>query len=211
MNKTKALLLISMMVVMAACAPMMRETANPETTRILPTLTPIATMDKIDKILATYEARPKGTVYVSVGKDTWEFTGRESPKDLQNPTFDEMISFLNKSTINWNEYISSRRGRYVCLDFACDLQDEAAGLGIRSAFVSITFPPGSGSHALIAFETTDKGLIYFEPQVDHRMKVEVGRKYWSWIYWPDYDYHIDYDDTVMSIQLLWNPTSLYCP
>ena len=99
----------------------------------------------------------------------------------------------------------------MCIDFACDLQEEAAEQGIRSAVVSIDFPPGSYSHALIAFETTDQGLIYFEPQLDKRMKVEVGRKYWSWIYWPDYDYKIDYDDTVMSIQLFWNPKSIYCP
>ncbi len=125
---------------------------------------------------------------------------------LRNPTFDEMIAFLNKNTVNWNAYTPE----YVCLDFACDLQKAAAAQGIRMAVVLIEFPKLVFGHALVAFETTDQGLIYFEPQVDHRMKVEIGRKYWSWIYWPEYDYDMGYDDTVVSIQLFWDLPNSQC-
>jgi len=130
----------------------------------------------------------------------------KEPRVFRDPTFDEMMVFLNKSTVNWNEYVTSEKGEYTCLGFACDLRDEANKLGIRAALIIVIFPVES--HALVAFQTTDKGLIYWEPQSDHRMKVEVGRKYWSWIYWPSYDYQIEYDDTVVSIKPIWDTRSI---
>lgn len=175
-----------------------------ETLALIATTTPIhPRLNEIDQILATLDSGE----YVRAGTKATKIPKTPATM-LRNPTFDEMMAFLNKSTVNWNTYVSSQRGRYVCVDFACDLQDEAAGLGIRSAIVIVIFPKGSDSHALVAFETTDKGLIYWEPQVDHRMEVEIGRKYWSWIYWPDYDYQIDYDDTVVSIRHFWDTKSL---
>ena len=124
---------------------------------------------------------------------------------LRDPTFAEMIAFLNKNKVNWNAYTSE----YVCVDFACELQRDAGSENMRMAVVLIDFP-GRIGHALVAFETTDQGLIYFEPQADHRMKVEIGRKYWSWIYWPEYNYDAGYDDTVISIELIWDVSNSHC-
>lgn len=121
---------------------------------------------------------------------------------LHNPTFSEMIDFLNKTTVNWNRY-ENRSGhkRYVCLDYSCDFQRDAYASGLRCAVVFIEFP--EEGHVIVAFETTDNGLIYIEPQSDHPMKVEVGRKYWAWVAGPNYD--IDYDDTIVDFELYWDP------
>lgn len=127
-----------------------------------------------------------------------------TPIPLQNPTWDEMIYFLNHNHINWSEYVL-KGYTYVCHHFACDVCVAAAKQDMRCAYVHIEFP--KGAHAIIAFETTDKGLIYFEPQTDHRMIVEVGRKYWSWVAGTNYD--IDYDDTVTHIRLVWNMEELF--
>ena len=115
---------------------------------------------------------------------------------VSDPTFSEVVAFLNSSTVNWELY----KDGYVCWNFACDLQKDAYEKGIRSAFVGISFP--KSGHAIIAFETTDKGLVYIEPQIDLPVQITIGVKYWSW-FWGAHDYAIDYDDTVRGIALHW--------
>ena len=125
------------------------------------------------------------------------------PKDraletaAHNPTFAEMIAFLNSNKVNWQEY----KENYDCYDFACALQREAFEHGIRCAFVAMWFPDRSG-HAIVAFDTTDKGLIYIEPQADLPAKVEIGIRYWAWFYDPNYT--VGSDDTIVGITLKWN-------
>jgi len=108
----------------------------------------------------------------------------------ENPTWDEMIYFLNQDHTNWNEYVD---GDYTCRHFACDVCKAALQQELRCAFVHVNFR--YFAHAAVAFETTDQGLIYFEPQADRRVKIEVGHEYWSWtvglivesthLYWND--------------------------
>ena len=115
---------------------------------------------------------------------------------VHDPSFDEMIAFLNSNKVNWQGY----RENYDCLQFACDLQRESFEQGIRSAVVLIDF--STNGHVIVAFETTDKGLIYIEPQSDLPIRFEIGAKYWKWVAGPDYA--IDYDDTVTKITLKWD-------
>lgn len=137
---------------------------------------------------------------------------RPMTPELQDPTWDEMIYFINHDHTNWNEYVIEADGHYVCRHFACDVCLAARDQGIRCAFVHISFH--ESGHAIVAFETTDRGLVYFEPQFDKRMKVELGRKYWSWMYLPgrlqEYIDRIDYDDTIIAIQPYWNTDPGFC-
>lgn len=50
----------------------------------------------------------------------------------------------------------------ICADFAERLHNEAEMAGIRCAYVSIGLTDPGGGHALNAFETTDRGLIYID-------------------------------------------------
>lgn len=127
-----------------------------------------------------------------------------SKPELRNPTFDELMLFLNKSTVNFNEYVG---GEYTCLDFARDLQAEATEAGIRSAVVVVRYPVYA--HALNVFETTDAGMIYWEPIYDHRMMVEVGIKYWWWL-----ELKAWYDDTIEHVCFYWDRihrSQYFCP
>ena len=49
---------------------------------------------------------------------------------------------------------------FVCGDFAERIYDDAEARGIRAAFVVVHFSDGSTPHALNAFHTTDRGLVY---------------------------------------------------
>jgi hypothetical protein len=92
---------------------------------------------------------------------------------LQNPTYQEMRTFIAQDPTNANTYSEDR---YVCVDFAAAVNNNAEAKGIRCAVVDIFYPDGYG-HTIVAFDTTDRGLIYIEPQFDQEVKLEVGRSY----------------------------------
>jgi hypothetical protein len=92
---------------------------------------------------------------------------------LQNPTYQEMKTFLAQDSTNVNNYVEDK---YVCVDFAAAVNNNAEAKGIRCAVVDIFYPDGYG-HTIVAFDTTDRGLIYIEPQFDQEVKLVVGRSY----------------------------------
>jgi hypothetical protein len=92
---------------------------------------------------------------------------------LQNPTYQEMRTFIAQDPTNANTYSEDK---YVCVDFAAAVNNNAEAKGIRCAVVDIFYPDGYG-HTIVAFDTTDRGLIYIEPQFDQEVKLEVGRSY----------------------------------
>jgi hypothetical protein len=47
--------------------------------------------------------------------------------------------------------------------------------GLVCGFVLLCFD--QGQHAVVAFNTTDRGLIYIEPQTDAAIEPKVGGKY----------------------------------
>ena len=119
---------------------------------------------------------------------------------LHNPAFREAIGFMTRDKTNSNKYIE---GEYVCSHFARDVNNNAEEQGLRCAIVDIRFP--DGGHAIIAFETVDKGLIYFDPQTDERVNPVAGKRYWQCIEpRPGYYYEQpSYDDTIMDVLVSW--------
>ncbi len=87
-------------------------------------------------------------------------------------TWAELASFLSDDHTNWNEYTDE----YVCVNFALDLVANARKQNINAWIVGVTFLYGVPGHAFVAFETTDKGIVYIEAQEDIRyMVLEVGK------------------------------------
>lgn len=115
--------------------------------------------------------------------------------DLHNPTYKELKKFLSRDTTDTNLYTP---GEYVSFDFAVELNNNAELEGIRAAFVTVIFP--EKRHGIVAFETTDKGLIFIEPQSDDEVNVEIGESYW----WSAARFSpTDYDDTIVEVQIIW--------
>ena len=89
-------------------------------------------------------------------------------KNATDPTWEELIAFLQEDDTDDHLYIN---GSFVCADFAEILHNNAEASGVKAAWVSVDFTVGDG-HALNAFDTTDKGLVYvdctgggFSPQI----------------------------------------------
>ena len=79
-----------------------------------------------------------------------------------NPTFDELIAFIKSDPTDTREYIADGPDAYVCADFAEEVHNNAERSGIRAAWVGITFENTEEGHAINAFETTDKGLVFID-------------------------------------------------
>jgi len=90
---------------------------------------------------------------------------------IRDPTYSEAIAFIISDRTDQNEYTDD----YVCYDFTADFNTNAFQMGYRCGFVYIEFP--DSAHAIACFNTTDRGLIYVEPQNDRIVDVAVGRIY----------------------------------
>ncbi|MEA1957201.1 MAG: hypothetical protein U9N01_02465 [Euryarchaeota archaeon] len=79
-------------------------------------------------------------------------------KNATDPTWDELISFLESDDTDEQPYIEDL---FVCADFAEMLHNNAEESGIKALYVGVDFIVGEG-HALNAFNTTDKGFVYVD-------------------------------------------------
>lgn len=92
--------------------------------------------------------------------------------EIRNPTFKELRDFILKDPTSRNTFILNK---YECRHFATDVNNNAEAAGIRCAFVLLCYR--YGQHAVVAFETTDRGMVYIEPQTDAAIYPEVGGMY----------------------------------
>jgi len=120
---------------------------------------------------------------------------------IKDPTYSELMRFLADDDTDKAEYI---KGEYECTEFSTDLCNRAEERGIRCAYVTIQFPDGMG-HAIVAFNTIDKGLTYIEPQHDDLVKIVIGKPFYQCIMpKPDYYYtKPPYDDTIEEVLVAW--------
>jgi len=93
----------------------------------------------------------------------------KQPKNTPTPyyrpvTWMELADFISRDHTNWNQYDINN---YVCLDFAIDLVENAKKENIKAWIVAVDFTNGEIGHAFVAFETSDKGIRYVEPQRDY--------------------------------------------
>lgn len=133
------------------------------------------------------------------GQLVYEDTGDRGYSNLQNPTYQELLDFLAKDKTEEIPYVDyviedlplkadgSTAGTYVvegfiCQDFATLLQENANNTGWRAAVLFLNWYPDR-SHAINAFETTDKGLIWVS-STGNKLKGHFGS---DSLYEPCYD------------------------
>ncbi|MFW6105171.1 MAG: hypothetical protein ACOC7P_01155 [Chloroflexota bacterium] len=117
-------------------------------------------------------ATPSNYIYedgrILVGGDDEPIELINNP-DATNPTYAELIVFVKEDPADEHYYagdfavlLGTAEVSYVCSDFAEDMHNNAEAAGIRAAWVSIDFEGDDKGHALNAFETTDRGLVYID-------------------------------------------------
>lgn len=113
--------------------------------------------------------------------------------NVRDPTYQEMLNFIASDRTDENEYSEN----YTCLHFTADVKNHAFQEGYRCGFVYLLFP--DSAHAIVCFNTTDRGLVFIEPQSDDIVKVSIGQSYSEL---NGYE-KPDYNDTIISFIIIW--------
>lgn len=91
-----------------------------------------------------------------------------------NPSYEEAHIFIKNDTTDENDYDNDN---YYCVHFARDVNNNSEEKGIICGYVEINMSSGV-PHSIIAFNTTDQDVVFFEPQTDKRVFLEIGKDYW---------------------------------
>jgi hypothetical protein len=144
-----------------------------------------------------------------VGADGHYIELLNNPK-AKNPTWQELKQFLWQD--GTDQYLYNEAS-FVCADFAEMLHNNAEKAGIRSAYVTLDFSNDPDSHAINAFNTTDKGLIYIDDtgteegtlNLDKTVNIVVGQGYTPVSIFPNPGYPDTWDSwgTVAHFSIQW--------
>jgi hypothetical protein len=119
---------------------------------------------------------------------------------LRDPTYQEAVSFIAQDRTDENTYVEDI---YVCSHFARDVCNNAEGKGFHCAYVEIRYR--DGGHAVVAFDTVDEELLYFDAITDERVRPVIGKRYYQCVE-PKEGYYYEepsFDDTIMDILVIW--------
>ncbi len=121
--------------------------------------------------------------------------------ELHDPTYAEVEIFIYQDETNEKPYDDEM---FNCGHYAQEVNNNAEEQGIRCAYVSVNFTLGE-RHALVAFNTTNKGLLYYEPQLDKKAYLDIGKYYWGDCVHarPGYYFVKDIATIVDSFELIW--------
>lgn len=112
--------------------------------------------------------------------------------NLRDPTYREAIAFMSSDRTDLNKYIVDV---YTCRYFTRDFIENAMDQGYQCHYVSIRYE--DGAHAIVAFNTVDRGIIYIEPQNDKILTPKVGEPFY-----PRDQYSVTWDDTIIEIMMI---------
>jgi len=113
---------------------------------------------------------------------------------FRDPAYQEVVRFVASDLTDQRPYDRS----WACVAFAKEFRSNANKAGLKCAYVVVYFPEGY-SHALNGFNTTDRGLVFVEPQSDEVFSLVVGEPYWNRARYMA----PEYNDTVLSYLLEW--------
>ncbi len=87
-------------------------------------------------------------------------------------TWQELADFLSADHTNWNEYTLDV---YDCTNFSIELVENARKQNLKAWNVWVKFEGKKIGHDFVAIETSDRGIVFIEPQGDNTYSyVEIG-------------------------------------
>ena len=142
-------------------------------------------------------------VVKSLNENIFELEKLQSGKryEMRDLTYFDVVKFINNDKTNEKPYDDET---FNCANFAQDVNNNAESQGIRCAYVGVNLSGGI-PHACIAFNTTDKGIVYYEPQSDEKVNLEIGKDYWAdcVVVSSGYYYENDPDWIIEDFTLYW--------
>jgi hypothetical protein len=141
--------------------------------------------ENLNETIAELQLRESGTEYT-----------------LHDPLYWQARNFLSIDSTDKKPYDETT---FTCANYAQEVNNNAEKLGIRCAYVVVNFSDSAVGHALIAFESIDQGLKFFEPQTDERVNLQIGNSYWADCVVPNGNYYYvrTPGDTIQSFTIYW--------
>lgn len=138
--------------------------------------------------------------------------------NAENPSWNELMAFIRSDTTDSRPFVQTFYWSYICADYARDVHNNAEATGIKAAWVGIDFEGGGPGHAINAFLTTDKGLVFVDcTDWDTIAYVKIGEELGyidlDWALSPEYSYYEEnkylsvYEPmgVVGDMQIYWGP------
>ena len=116
---------------------------------------------------------------------------------IHNPTYEEALDFIKKDQTDEENYDYLNHN---CYHFSKKLNNNAEEKGLRCGLVKITMN-GPTPHAINVFDTTNKGLLFIEPQTDEIVNLSIGKNYWTECLSYDKDYGTEW--IIKDINIFW--------
>jgi hypothetical protein len=139
-----------------------------------------------------YQSRQSAASYLNLGASVNPGKGVYV---LHDPTYKEMKDFLSADTSDKAKY---EEDSHTCTDYTTEVDNNAEKQGIRCATVYIIY--GQTGHSIVAFSTTDRGIIFVEPQFDKEVKLTIGKSYSKENGFVKQD---SLDDTIIRYLIMW--------
>lgn len=120
-----------------------------------------------------------------------------------DPLYSEVAAFIANDKTDELPYDDEN---FDCDNYVELINNNAENQGIRCALVIIYFYDTNIGHAIVGFNTVDRGMVYVEPQTDDWVgNLEIGNDYWSDCIIPsgNYNYGEKPDDTIKQILHIW--------
>jgi hypothetical protein len=102
---------------------------------------------------------------ILVGGDDRPIRLKNNPQ-AADVSYAALLDFLRQDPTDLKAYVargsSSGQAPFVCSDFAEAVHNNAEAAGIRTGYVTLDFIEGGLGHAVNAFQTPDKGIVYID-------------------------------------------------
>jgi uncharacterized protein YxeA len=170
-------------------------------------------VDEITSKLELFEDTMGVQVFSGVqppyGSGNLLFISLRNQSNARNPSWNELEAFLQEDKTDKNLYVP---GVYECGNYAQDLHNNAEAKGIRAAFVAVYFH-NDEPHALNAFKTGDRGLVYIDvtgttkplamANLDREVILEKDKRYSAHLLFPGAYELLPVKSRVKSIEIYW--------
>jgi len=152
-----------------------------------------------------------GTSVPPYRKSPTESFELDNNPEAVNVSWSQLLDFLKEDRTDNIPYIQDV---YMCGGFAETLHNNAEKYGIRAALVGIDFEDHKIGHALDAFVTTDRGLVYIDTtgaprgaekpyHFDRAVKMEVGDVLRPYLLFATEWYMLPGDFIVSEVEIYW--------
>jgi len=105
---------------------------------------------------------------------------RISRERIVHPTYSDVLSFIEEDDTDKQKYVSENY-TFICTDFTNRFINNFLKKGFFSC-EAIIYLPENSSHSIVAINTTDRGIIFVDPQADKVItSLNIGDNYCSHI------------------------------